>query len=188
MFTLTKSVISLKNIIFSYSLFLHFTETYHEFGYSQGFSSCFMKLDITWCQVMFEKFRIFYFHYDKTRCNNSCHTNLACCSENIEFRSSLRKKIIFLICGGLPKLTSKPYGLWQSFSVSFMSLMSSIMLFMSLILSLMLLIMSSVGEKKELGKNQSLLCRAPTLFTKSVKVWNKWFNWSVCKKFFVLIL
>ena len=47
------------------------------------------------------------------------------------------------------------------------------MLFMSLILSLMLLIMSSVGEKKELGKNQSLLCRTRTLFTKSVKVRNK---------------
>ena len=136
---------------------------------------------------MFERFRIFSFHYDNTRCSNSCHTNLACYSDTVSFKAAWGRRLYF-ICGGLPKLTSKPHGLWQSFSVSFMSLISSIMLFMSLILSLMLLIMSSVGEKKELGKKQSLLCRAPTLFTKSVKAWNRWFNWSVCQKFFVLIL
>ena len=44
MFTLTKCFILVKNIMFSCSLFLYFTETYHEIGYSQGFSSYIIKL------------------------------------------------------------------------------------------------------------------------------------------------
>ena len=34
-------------------------------------------------------------------------------------------------------------------------------------------------KKNEFGTNQSVACRVSTLFTKSVKVWNKGFNWPV---------
>ena len=40
-----------------------------------------------------------------------------------------------------------------------------------------------VGEKRELGTNQSVFSRAPVLFTKSANVWNKGLNWPVCAEF-----
>ena len=37
----------------------------------------------------------------------------------------------------------------------------------------------TLGENWELGTNQSVVCRATTLFTKSAKMWNRGFNWPV---------
>ena len=37
-----------------------------------------------------------------------------------------------------------------------------------------------LGEKSELGSNQSVFCHGPTLFSKYVEVRNKGFNWPVC--------
>ena len=39
------------------------------------------------------------------------------------------------------------------------------------------------GGERELYTNQSVLCRASILFTKSAKVQNKSFNWSICAEF-----
>ena len=40
--------------------------------------------------------------------------------------------------------------------------------------------MSTVGERMVSDKNQSVFCRAPTLFTKSAYVCNKEFYWPIC--------